>query len=103
VPNVKKLPQDVINHWPEIFKEIDVEVIPIEYLHSVKIYFTDGKVWDIDVAKSRKQTDTDIETALEELFDQYEDNIENIDFRLDTDRVKKDIQSRTHKFMKKRK
>ena len=103
MPNVKKLPQDVINHWPEIFKEIDVEVIPIEYLHSVKIYFTDGKVWDIDVAKSRKQTDTDIETALEELFDQYEDNIENIDFRLDTDRVKKDIQSRTHKFMKKRK
>jgi len=103
VPKNKKLPPDVINHWPEVFDEIDIDVIPIEYLDSVRVQFEDGKVWDIDVKRSRNKPDLDIETAIEELFDQYADVIVNIDFRLDTQKVKKDIQNRTRFFMKKRK
>ena len=46
-----KLPSDVVNAWPEIFKDITIDVVPIEYLHSVKVYFKDGKIWEIDVKK----------------------------------------------------
>ena len=38
-----------------------------------------------------------------DLFDSYEDSIANIDFRLDTQKVKRDIKKRTEIFMKKRK
>lgn len=103
MPKNKKLPPDVIDHWPEIFGDIEVDVIPIEYLDSVRIQFDDGKIWDIDVKTSRKKQDVDIETAMEELFEQYSDVIENIDFRLDTEKVKNDIKNRTRFFMKKRK
>lgn len=103
MPKSKKLPPDVIDHWPEVFDEIDIDVIPIEYLDSVRVQFEDGKIWDIDVKTSRKKEDLDIELAIEELIEQYEDVIVNIDFRLDTEKVKKDIQNRTHIFMKKRK
>ena len=34
------------------------------------------------------------------LFNEYEDTIQNIDFRLDTERLKKDIQKRTTRFLK---
>jgi hypothetical protein len=98
-----KLPSDIVNAWPEIFKDITIDVVPIEYLHSVKVYFTDGKVWDIDVKKSRNKPNLDIETALEDLFREYETSIKNIDFRLDTAKVKRDIKKRTQIFMKKRK
>ena len=100
----KKLPDEVIKHWPEIFKDIEPNVVPIKYLHSVRVEFKNGKIWDIDVAKSKANEDLkDIEQSLKELFAQQEENIENIDFRLDTEAIKNDIQKRTSLFMKKRK
>lgn len=104
MPKSKKLPKDVIDHWPEVFKDVDISVVPVQYLHSVRIFFKDGKVWDIDVNKT-KQTKgiKTIEKAMEELFFEYEDSIQNIDFRLDTAKVKADIQGRTRHFMKRRK
>lgn len=99
-----QLPREVINTWPEIFKDIDIEVIPLEYLHSVIVSFNDGKVWEIDIAKSKKQAaPANVESTLEELFQQYDNHIANVDFRLDTKRLKEDIQARTRSFMKKRK
>ena len=81
-----------------------MQVIPVKYLHSVRVFFADGKVWDIDVDKTRqKNKSTNIEQALEELFSSYEDKIENVDFRLDTAKIKADIQGRTRHFMKRRK
>jgi Holliday junction resolvase-like predicted endonuclease len=103
VPKSKKLPPAVINTWPEIFGEIEIDVVPIEYLHSINVKFKDGKIWEIDVKKSREKKNINIESALEELFEQYEDAIDSIDFRLDTEKVKYDIKKRTASFMKKRK
>jgi hypothetical protein len=103
VPKSKKLPPSVIDEWPEIFNEISVDVVPIEYLHSINVKFNDGKIWEIDIQKSREKPNIDIESALEELFEHYEDDIKSIDFRLDTAKVKYDIKKRTHSFMKKRK
>jgi|TARA_R110000823_G_scaffold313104_2_gene440379 hypothetical protein len=103
VPKSKKLPTSVIDSWPEIFSEIEIDVVPIEYLHSISIKFKNGKAWEIDVKKSREKPNANIETALEELFEQYEDEIDAINFRLDTEKVKHDIKKRTHQFMKKRK
>lgn len=103
MPKNKKLPPDVIDKWPEIFDDIEIDVIPVEYLDAVRVQFDDGKIWDIDVKTSRSKPDLDIELAIEELFEEYADAIVNIDFRLDTEKVKEDIQKRTRFFMKKRK
>ena len=98
-----RLPPDIVKAWPDVFEDIQIDVVPIEYLHSVKVYFTDGKIWEIDVKKSLSKPNLDIETALTDLFDSYENSIANIDFRLDTQKVKRDIKKRTEIFMKKRK
>lgn len=103
-PPESRLPVEVVDHWPEVFRDIDIEVVPLEYLHSVLVSFKDGKIWEIDIAKSKRQTaEENVESTLEELFRQYDDVIANVDFRLDTVRLKKDIQARTRTFMKKRK
>lgn len=98
------LPKDVIAHWPEVFQDVTVEAVPIDYLHSVRVSFRDGKVWDIDIEKSKaKHPATDLETVLEQMFQEYDEYIVNVDFRLDTDRIKRDIQKRTKQFLKKNK
>lgn len=108
MPNKKsgetQLPPEIVKHWPEVFKDLDVKVIPLEYLHSVRVFFKDGKIWEIDIAKSKEKTSEDnLEETLEELFKQYNDVITNVDFRLDTERLKRDIEARTKYFLKKRK
>ena len=95
----KKLPQDIINHWPEVFDDVEIDVVPLEYLDSVRVQFTDGKVWDIDV-NTKKNRVEDLEKSLDELFEQYQDHIKNVDFRLNTEKVKQDITKRTKKFLK---
>lgn len=99
----KKLPKEVIDHWPEVFNEVDIDVVPIEYLDSIRIGFIDGKVWHIDLKNPNNQKTENFETAIEELFEQYEDVIESVDFRLNTEKVKHDIMKRTQRFLKKRK
>lgn len=100
MPRGKRLPSDVIDHWPEVFKDVRIEAVPIEYVNSVLVTFVDGKIWDIDLSKS--STELDITDALEDLIEEYEDVIVNIDFRLDTEKVKEDITKRTKLFLKKR-
>ncbi len=101
---ITELPEDVIAHWPEVFQDVRVEAVPIEYLHSVRVSFKGGKVWDIDVEKSRqKHSSLDLESVLEQMFKEYDEHIINVDFRLDTDRIKRDIQTRTKSFLKKNK
>lgn len=98
------LPPEVVDHWPEVFEHIDIEVVPLQYLHTIRVEFNDGKVWDIDIQKSiGKSSDLDLEHMLDELFEEYQDVIVNVDFRLDTERLKRDIKKRTATFMKKRK
>lgn len=96
----KKLPDDVVKQWPEVLEDIDIDVIPLEYLESIRITFTDGKIWEIDTQKNPEEVD--IEDAIEALMEEYEDIIQSVDFRLDTIRVKKDIKKRTARFLKKR-
>ena len=98
--NNKKLPKEVVDHWPEVFEDVEVEVIPVEYLYSIRITFEDGITWDVSIDK--KSNENDVETAIEEVLEEYEDTISSIDFRLDTEKVKRDISKRTHIFMKKR-
>jgi hypothetical protein len=100
----KSLPRDVIDCWPEVFEDIKLKVVPLRYLHAVLITFRDGKTWEIKVtAKTKKEGWDSFERSLAELFKTYERKIDNIDFKLDTERVKKDVKKTTNKFLKERK
>ena len=103
MPKEGKLHSDLIKHWPEIFKDIDVRSIPLEYLNVVYATFDDGKVWaiELDENANKDAKPEDIEYGLEELLDQYEDVIENVDFRINTKKIKHDMQRRTKHFLKK--
>jgi hypothetical protein len=99
----RSLPKDVIDHWPEIFGEVKLNVMPLRYLHTVLVNFKDGKTWEIKItAKTKKEGWIAFEKNLMELIKNYEDNIENVDFKLDTPQVKKDIEASTYKFLKRK-
>lgn len=68
----------------------------------MRIIFHDGKIWEVDIEKSLQSPNADsIEKEIETLIEQYNDHIENIDFRLNVQKVKQDITKRTKFFLKK--
>ena len=95
--NKQSLPKD-------IFNEIDVKAVPLEYLDSMRIIFKDGKIWLFRLKNKSKIVETEeFKESLETLIETYRENIEHIDFRLDVDKVKKDIVKKTNSFMKNKK
>jgi hypothetical protein len=78
----KLLPNDVVAHWPEVFGDVKLNVVPIGYLHMVLIRFKDGKVWEIRITtRTKKNGWKSFEKSLTELYKTYEDSIEELDFR----------------------
>lgn len=100
----KVLPKDVIANWPEVFGDIKLNVLPLGYLHAVMINFKNGKTWEIKITNQVKREGwTAFEKNLSEMVKRYESEIIDVDFKLDTIRVKKDIERSTQKFLKKKK
>jgi len=100
----KTFPKDIIERWPEVFGEITLNVVPLRYLDSITVTFKNKKTWVIKVSAKKQQDDWDsFESDLKEMLASYESDIENIDFSLDTDRVKKDMIKTTNRFLKRRK
>lgn len=103
-----KLPPEVIEHWPEIFKDIEIKAVPLEYITAVVVTFDDGQTWEIDLsAENLGEDDEDladvIDETLEAFFEEYDEYIESIDFRLNTQKVIDDIKKKVGSFLKKRK
>ena len=98
-----KLPPEVVRHWPEVFKDVEIQTIPVQYLVSIRVEFEDGKIWEIEIDKNKLSDDQTIEDSLSTFFEEYSQSIVNIDFRLDTQKVIRDVKARTRQFMKKRK
>ena len=100
----KSFPKDVIDCWPEVFGEVKLHVLPLRYLHAVIITFKDGKIWEVKITKEDHDKGwSSFENSMSELYKTYESRIDNIDFRLDTERIRKDIEKGTQRFLKKKK
>lgn len=101
--NGKVLPKNVIDRWPEVFGEVTCNVVPLHYLNTITITFKNGKVWEIDVNGKKDDAWDTLESQVKEIIGEYETAIENVDFQLDTESLKKDIIKHTKKFLNNKK
>ena len=96
----KKFEDDTIKLWPEILKDIEIESIPSDYVVQIKVNFADGREWIIDMSDNEIP---DVNKVIEDLQSEYGKVISSINFNVDIDKIKKDIEKRTTVFLKKRK
>lgn len=86
------------DYWESIFNDVDMDFIPIQYVNTVIVTFEDRTIWEIDMSDRDQSNDPGAD--LEDFFEEYEDTIVSVDFRLDLERIKRDISKRTTKFLK---
>ncbi len=85
-------PRHLVKEWPEVFEDLYMNTMPVAYLDNIHLEFADGRVWQIDVKDQLKEESPDaIADRLLETLSEYKNEIKKIDFKVDIERLKKDI------------
>lgn len=89
-------PDHLIEQWPEVFEDMYMNTMPLFYLNSVRLEFSDGRIWEIDVKTQLITLDANVVAdKILDMFEEYSNDIENIKFDVDTEKLKKDITNQT--------
>ena len=87
-----KPPRHLVKEWPEVFEDLYMNTMPVAYLEMVHLEFVNGRVWQIDIKEQMKALNSDeIAEKLLETLQEYKDEIKKLDFKVDNERLKKDI------------
>jgi hypothetical protein len=91
-------PSYLVKEWPEVFEDLYMNTMPVAYIDLIHLEFNDGRIWQIDVADQISESDPEViaEKMLETLRE-YKDEIKKIDFKIDVEKLKKDIKNETKK------
>lgn len=74
--------------------------MPVAYLDNLRLEFTDGRVWEIDVQDQLSAVDADsMADRLLSVFQEYRDDIKKIDFKIDIEKLKCDIKKSTNNLL----
>jgi hypothetical protein len=95
-----KPPKDLIKQWPEVFADMYMNTMPVEYLESIHLEFANGGIWEIDVKNQVDDYGTDeVTNKLIFAFNEYQEDISKISFKLDVDKLKRDVKSSTRNIL----
>ena len=93
-------PKHLVQEWPEVFDDLYMNTMPVAYLDFITLEFNDGRVWEINIKEQSKESDNDtIADHLLETFQEYKHDIKKIDFKLDIEKLKKDIENQTKNYL----
>ena len=95
-----KPPKHLVEEWPEVFKDLYMDTMPVAYVDKMIIEFTDGRIWEINIKDQLKTEDPNkIAKKLLDTLSEYKDTIKNLDFKIDVGLLKNDIKKKTKKIL----
>lgn len=87
-----KPPKHLVKEWPEVFEDLYMNTMPVEYLEYVHLEFANGRVWQINIKEQLKElASTEVATRLIDTMSEYRTEIVKLDFKVDIEKLKKDI------------
>jgi hypothetical protein len=70
--------------------------MPVAYLDTVRLEFTNGRIWEINVKEQLTESQSQhVADKLLETFQEYQEEISKIDFKIDVEKLKEDITKET--------
>jgi len=83
----------LVKEWPEIFEDLYMNTMPVAYLILLRLEFTDGRIWELNIQEQLVNAEpNDVADKLLSIFQEYRNDIKKIDFQMDIERLKTDIQ-----------
>lgn len=95
-----KPPAHIVKDWPEVFEGMYMNTMPIAYLNLIKLEFKDGRIWEIEIQELLNNSPiSEVAENLIETISEYKNEILNVNFDLDVDRLKSDVKNETNKIL----
>jgi hypothetical protein len=77
-----------------------MNTMPVAYLDAMLLEFNDGRIWEINIKEHLVQDYPDsVAKKLLQTMNEYKDSIKKVDFKINIDLLKKEIQDRTNKLL----
>jgi hypothetical protein len=87
-----KPPRHLVEEWPEVFEDMYMNTMPVCYIDMIRMEFNDGRVWEINIQEQLYDLPNElVASRLVDTFQEFKEDIKKIDFKIDIDRLKKDI------------
>lgn len=91
-----KPPRHLVKEWPEVFEDLYMNTMPVAYLEYVHLEFANGRVWQIDIKSQLLEQEAEVvATRLLDTMSEYREDIVKLDFKVDVEKLKKDIGNST--------
>ena len=91
-----KPPRHLVKEWPEVFEDLYMNTMPVAYLERIHLEFADGRVWEINIKDELLKQEADaIADTLINTLQEFKEEIKKIDFKVDIEKLKKDIADST--------
>lgn len=79
-----------------MFEDMYMNTMPLFYLNSVQLQFKDGRIWEIDIKTQLLTIEADvIADKILDMFEEYGEEIDTVDFDIDAEKLKRDIKDQT--------
>jgi hypothetical protein len=89
-------PRHLVKEWPEVFEDLYMNTMPLAYLELIHLEFADGRIWRIDFKENSENEDLDaLADHLMSTMQEYKNDIVKLDFKIDIEKLKKDIVNST--------
>lgn len=87
-----KSPKHLVKEWPEVFEDMYMNTMPVEYLEYVHLEFANGRVWQINIKEQLTDSEsTEVAAKLIDTMSEYQEDIVKLDFKVDIAKLKKDV------------
>jgi len=98
----KKITLNISKRWKDIVEDVDKKEVPINILQQIIVKLIDGTNISIDVKKLLADglDPNEIETMLDDKFNELDQYIANVDFLIDIEKVVDTVQPETDKVLK---
>jgi hypothetical protein len=95
-----RTPFELVQEWPEVFEDMYMSTMPVDYLQILRLSFRNGRIWEIDIAEQLVENANEVVAdKILKIFSEYKDDIVKIDFSIDVEKLKSDIAEQTRKIL----
>ena len=96
------LTRDFVKEWPEVLEGVQYDLLPITYVKWIDMYLKSSVTLHYDVQKELKiKSAKKVSGLVTEALDKHYQAIKKIEIKFDIPRLRKDIESKTSKLLKK--
>ena len=99
--NEGKLTGEILARWETLLSDADISSIPVNLLREVNVSMNDGtsQIFDINELRDKGLSIEEIEKLLEDFIDQYDEEIDSLDFHLNIEELASDIDKKTKRLL----